>query len=524
MICQRLHADTRPLPRWPGLAGLFFVLLAAMTPFSHCNSAQNLIELWDRDSWITYEPEHVHWFHKYGFIEASPATIHRLKQKFSSDFPDVLQSEYRGSASIYRIHLADSSFFQRQGFAIRRSGPFRWIDPGISTRKQYNSLQEWMRGYKDEELALRIMRSLSRMNPGLARVVRIGTSVQNRPIYGLRIENRSSRSHLYSKPTLLFNGGHHGMEVLSVEYAIDLACQLLGPCWPHQPMDTELRDQILNETVIWIVPVVNPDGLHRFWNENGYLGRKNANGVDLNRNYPFFWDSGNVLASSERRASFKYRGTEAASEPETKAMMDLARRERFLLSFSFHTYATRILFPYTADGAANPYPNPAQDLAQRFARKGTSYRTTRQYEAARKLYSVDGTDQDWLFHELGTMAFIVEGSMSTPSWQDGKLSIEGMRPVSLEALRATMEGPRIAIRIEDENGLPLKGARLELQSRTFYHREKWPGSDELGTIHLFLSPREILYATIQQEGYQPLSVRLKCSGLCKERFQLTPIR
>ncbi len=70
---------------------------------------------------------------------------------------------------------------------------------------------------------------------------------------------------------------------------------------------------------LWVVPTYNPDGLAR-------RTRKNARGVDLNRNYPYDWADldGNYES-----------GPRAASEPETRAMMRFLRNVRpdFVLSF-----------------------------------------------------------------------------------------------------------------------------------------------------------------------------------------------
>ncbi len=61
---------------------------------------------------------------------------------------------------------------------------------------------------------------------------------------------------------------------------------------------------------LWLVPTMNPDG-------NQLQQRHNANGVDLNRNFPERW------APLAEPGNWQYAGPTAASEPETAAMVAL---------------------------------------------------------------------------------------------------------------------------------------------------------------------------------------------------------
>jgi protein MpaA len=84
---------------------------------------------------------------------------------------------------------------------------------------------------------------------------------------------------------------------------------------------TDLRDgPPVHDLNLWLVPVYNPDGFAAHT-------RKNAHGVDPNRNYPYKWipQDGNYES-----------GPRPASEPETRAMMRFLSRVRPSYVLSFH--------------------------------------------------------------------------------------------------------------------------------------------------------------------------------------------
>jgi murein peptide amidase A len=131
--------------------------------------------------------------------------------------------------------------------------------------------------------------------PAVVEVRTIGHSVRGRPIRAWRLGEPGKR------PMLLVST-MHGNE-------------------PHTRRILEtLRDgRAIRGVDLWVVPTYNPDGLARGT-------RRNAHGVDLNRNFPYRW--------ADLDGSYES-GPRPGSEPETRAMMRFLREidPRRVLSF-----------------------------------------------------------------------------------------------------------------------------------------------------------------------------------------------
>lgn len=135
--------------------------------------------------------------------------------------------------------------------------------------------------------------------------VEIGRSVQDRPI------------------TVIRRGTPGGTRVLAI-----------GVIHGNEDAGTAIIDRLAIEPVpdgveLWLVRSMNPDG-------EAAQTRRNANGVDLNRNFPHKW--GPIAQPGD----WQYAGPGPASEPETQAMVALGDSVRPDLVLWYHQDLFRI--------------------------------------------------------------------------------------------------------------------------------------------------------------------------------------
>jgi murein tripeptide amidase MpaA len=165
------------------------------------------------------------------------------------------------------------------------------------------------------------LRAYTARYPRLTRLVALGKSHEGRTIWGLAIGRNLKKRD--GRPAVLLNGAHHGVELLSIDLALDAAEVLLlrsgEPPPPGLAASPELRSDAaldkkvkrwLDELVVWCVPVVNPDGVWASLHGNPRTGRKNGrdtnrngkidktDGVDLNRERPGSAAAGQLLISA----------------------------------------------------------------------------------------------------------------------------------------------------------------------------------------------------------------------------------
>ena len=274
--------------------------------------------------------------------------------------------------------------------------------PGVSAAGGLNGA---FHSYLEVETALRLLAST---HPQIVRLHEIGTSLEGRKISALKISENPGLDE--DKPAVLFLGCHHAREWISVEVPLLLARHLVE----NYALDPEIRS-LVDRGEIWIVPLVNPDGLeysihvYRYWRKNRRANADGTFGVDLNRNYGYQWGYDNV-GSSPTPGSAIYRGTAPFSEPEAEAVRRLFLSRDFRAVVSFHNFSQLILYPWGYINQPTPQEAELSALAQAMsslmaALRGTIYAPGR---ASAALYTTNGDTTDWTFGVSGAPSFTIE--------------------------------------------------------------------------------------------------------------------
>lgn len=168
--------------------------------------------------------------------------------------------------------------------------------------------------------------------PGLARLFSIGSSVEGRPLWVLRLTAGlgppptaaaagldAAGPLLPGRPQVKLVGNMHGDETVSRQVLVYLARELASGYRRGDPRLVRL----LNTTDVYLLPSLNPDGFERARegdcglddsNPPGTSGRYNSRGRDLNRSFPDQFSTGKPPSLDE--------------VPEVRALIDWIRKNK----------------------------------------------------------------------------------------------------------------------------------------------------------------------------------------------------
>lgn len=250
-------------------------------------------------------------------------------------------------------------------------------------------------------------------HPDLAKLVRIGTTVQGKPMLAVKVTKNARQIKDGSRKSVLYMGSQHAREWITPEMVRRLMHQMID----NYGSNAEIT-KLLNTTELWFLPVANPDGYDytftgdRLWRKNlrdnnGDGVTAPGDGVDLNRNLAVKWGYDNEGSSPDPNSD-TYRGTGPNSEPETKALDGLFRQIRFTEMINYHSAAELILYGV---GWQVSTPSPDDVLSATMAGDDANPAVPGyDPDISAELYTTNGETDGHATNKYGTLAFTPEMS------------------------------------------------------------------------------------------------------------------
>ena len=265
--------------------------------------------------------------------------------------------------------------------------------------------------------------------------------------------------HEPGEPEFKYIGNMHGNEVTGRETLLHLIAYLCT----HYGTDPEVTE-LVDSTRIHIMPSMNPDGYKRahLGDRQGIIGRTNANGIDLNRNFPD-----------------RFGRTEKTRAAETKAVMDWIAEYPFVLSANIHNGALVANYPYdNSESGRSTYTaspdditfrqlalayslnNPQMKLGKPCPGDSSGFKNGITNGAA--WYSVDGGMQDYNYLHSNCFEITIEqgctkfpfGTYLEDIWNENRRSL-------IEFMKEVHRG--IKGFVHDSQGNPISGAEIKLE-------------------------------------------------------------
>ncbi len=290
--------------------------------------------------------------------------------------------------------------------------------------------------------------SLASQYSNLAKWIDVGDSwkkTQNQGGYDMMVLKITNQNINGDKPVLFVHSAMHAREYTTAALNLEFAKKLLN----EYESDADAR-MLVDHHEIHLMFHMNPDG--RKHAETGVLWRKNDNtsycaasspGVDLNRNFSYFWNSTNGQGSSGNQCDQTYRGPSPGSEPETQAVEnyirsifpdvrgdgenDAAPATTPGMHIDLHSYSELVLWPWGHTDVAAPNGVALQTLGRRLAWFNNYYPTQ-----SVGLYPTDGTSDEVSYGELGIANITFElGKAFFESCTEFNLTV---KPENLNAL------------------------------------------------------------------------------------------
>lgn len=316
--------------------------------------------------------------------------------------------------------------------------------------------------------------SLADLFPDITRLDSIGQSTRfGYTIWCLKISDNPDQDE--DEPNIMFNGMHHGFETMGNEVCLGLIKYLLS----NYGTDPQVTNWVDN-TQIYVIPIVNPEGYvitvdsSLAWRKNCRDNNENGifdwgDGVDLNRNYDFYWEWGGSAEPDDP----VYRGPYPFSELEAQSLKDLGLEKRFVFSITYHTYGAEVIYPWwlwREPPDTFYYENAPDDTVLTAIGTEMGSRIKKQFGGTYDVWRETarcGYSHNWFYGVGGTYEFVIElcDNQAIPPGEQIQGIVEDNLPGPFYLLDR-LSGPGLTGHITDaQSSLPLS-AEIEILEAT----------------------------------------------------------
>ncbi|MBL6988315.1 MAG: succinylglutamate desuccinylase/aspartoacylase family protein [Bacteriovoracaceae bacterium] len=228
--------------------------------------------------------------------------------------------------------------------------------------------------------------------PEILHLISIGKSVDGKELYFMKISDNPEIDEV--EPEVKYIANMHGNEIVGRELMVKLIEDL---AISYTNADQRIR-QLVDNTEIYIMPTMNPDGSDK-------KRRGNSRWVDLNRDFPDFTTTDNQNNYNNRA-------------PETVAVMKFQDSRNFCLSANFHGGAVVVNYPWDTTGDTPPLHDLIVDLSKEYASQVPGmYNSTRFAGGITNgydWYHINGGMQDWSYNWYDDLQVTIE--LSDNKW------------------------------------------------------------------------------------------------------------
>ncbi|MFC4808953.1 M14 family zinc carboxypeptidase [Paenibacillus sp. GCM10023250] len=237
-------------------------------------------------------------------------------------------------------------------------------------------------------------------------VEKIGESVMGKPLIAIRLGEGPVKVHV--------NAGMHANEWITTPLLMTFLEDAAKAAASGETLCGADMRGLLQQVTLWAVPLVNPDGAELAqeglrpdhphaqellrWNRGSRRFRKwkaNIRGVDLNDQFPAFWEEESARRDTDGPGPRDYPGPAPFSEPESAALAAFTAEQAFDLVLALHTQGQEIYWNYRG------YEPPESERIAGSLAKASGYKPV-------KLSGSDAGYKDWFIMQYRKPGYTVE--------------------------------------------------------------------------------------------------------------------